>query len=138
MTRAEYVSDLTFYGAAIKMAKRASALAIAAAPHTQDGKGMSGKASAILLYTDDPRVAEVFLRETDLNHIARVSQIEGVCLAPSGVFPPSSHEAERPNSQSPRIAAMWFPASGDECHRCQLFYLDLADGLCSRCSETQS
>ena len=116
------------YGQVIRMVKRASSLAVASAP-----KGTSPKASAILVYTDDPTIAAMLSREQDLRHFARVSQIEGICFARDGQFPEGTHEAERPSPDAPRIAALWFPAQGDECPRCQLFHRELTDGLCARC-----
>jgi len=120
------------WGEVMRLARRASLLA--GEEQRRLGRISEQEDSSILLYTDDPTTAGLFLRCEDMSAICKVSSIEGVCIVMGEKFPPSAHEAERDDLEMPRVAAMWFPAPGVKCPRCRLFRRIEKDELCSKCT----
>lgn len=120
------------WGAVIKLARRASHLAMEDAVRAERIKDRLG--SAILLYTDDPTAATWLAASRDMADICGCSEIEGVAIVMGEHFPPSAFEAERADLGMPRIAALWFPATGNKCPRCRKCTADQQECLCERCA----
>jgi len=119
------------WGEIMRMARRASHLAIEDA--RRRGAITDPLQSAILLYTDDPSTAGLFLCNPDMAEICNASEIEGICIAGEG-FPAAAFEAARDDIQLPRVAAMWFPATGRKCPRCRKYTAREPADLCQRCA----
>lgn len=119
-------------GAILQMARRASHLAFDDAKRA--GICKNPMDAAMLIYTDCPCTSAWLSRFPDLPEICGVSQIEGVACGMGDLFPPSSFEAERPDPDMPRVAAMFFFAEGTKCPRCRKVVSDCdVNGLCPRC-----
>lgn len=62
--------------------------------------------------------------------------IEGVCIILGENFPPAAHEVPRDDREMPRVAAMWFPASGEKCSRCRNYTRQADLAVCAPCGNT--
>lgn len=127
------MSDISEWGAAMRLARRASLLA--GEEQRRLGRVTEQEDSSIMLYTDDPTTAGLFANNPDMAAMCKTSSIEGVCIVMGDKFPPAAHEAERDDPELPRVAAMWFPAHGDKCPRCRLFRWTEGE-VCKTCEKT--
>lgn len=120
------------WGAVMHMARRAAMLAV------EDGKRngvLSNPLNASIgLYTDDPTISALFSRQADMADICGVSQIEFSACVGTGPMPPAAFEAERPDDDAPRVAALLFKAAGGACPRCRKVAGLGEAGLCARCT----
>lgn len=123
------------WGGVMRMARRASTLA------TEDARKKKlitdPEESSILLYTDDPTTATWFSYTNsvgDLRAICKTSHIEGVTIMMGENFPPAAFEAERPDPEWPRVAAMFFRAPGTKCPRCRLWRNISPNPICDPCT----
>ena len=121
------------WGAVMRLARRASLLA--GEEQRRLGRVTEQEDSSIMLYTDDPTTAGLFVRNSDMAVVCKTSAIEGVCIVMGDKFPPAAHEAERDDTELPRVAAMWFPAPGNKCPRCRLFRWTEGE-VCNPCEKT--
>lgn len=123
-------------GALMRMVRRAAALAVE--EQRSCGRITDPLQSALALYTDDASAAAYFYAlhlQGDLASICKVSTIESICIVGQSGFPPHVHEADRPDDEYPRVAAMWLPATGEKCPRCWNYTVPAAGELCARCEE---
>jgi len=127
------IKSISEWGAVMRLARRAAQLA--GEEQRRLGRVTTQEDSSIMLYTDDPTTAGLFVRNSDIISICRTSALEGVCIVMGDKFPPAAHEAARPDPELPRVAAMWFPAPGDKCPRCRLFRRTEGE-VCKPCENT--
>lgn len=130
MNAPESISE---WGAVMRLARRAALLA--GEEQRRLGRVTEQEDSSIMLYTDDPTTAGLFSCNSDMAAMCKTSGIEGVCIVMGDKFPPAAHEAERDDPELPRVAAMWFPATGDKCPRCRLFRRTEGE-ICKTCERT--
>lgn len=120
-------------GAIMRLMRRASHLALNDAK--KNGLCKNPMDAAIMIYTDCPCTASWAATNDDLVHFCGVSQIEGVACVMGGNFPEYAFEAERDDKELPRVAAMFFHATGTKCLRCRMVCRSVnEDGLCNRCA----
>lgn len=119
-------------GQEFRLARRAAHLAIE--EQRKSGRIKNPLDSSIALYTDDPSTAGLFYLDGDMPQICGTSSIEFVAIVMGDDFPPSAHEAERDDTEPPRVAAMFFNAVGDECARCRKYVVRHDGVICDRCT----
>ena len=126
--------SISEWGAVMKLARASSMLALEDAKRK---KLISNPVDAsIMLFTDDPCTAGALHTCGYMEDILGVSQIERVAIVSGDKFPEASFEAQREDLEMPRIAAMFFHASGLKCPRCRKKYDVLTeDGICQRCDD---
>ena len=122
------------WGAVMRLARRASMLA--SEDMRKSGRITDPLDGSIMLYTDDPTTATWFAASDDMAAICKTSAIEGVAIVMGKDFSSDSFEAERQDLETPRIAALWFPASpGEKCPRCRNFTKPAAGDTCPKCED---
>lgn len=124
---------LAEWGTVMRLARRASMLA------TEDARKKKlitdPEDSAIMLYTDDPTTASWFAASQDTRAVCKTSHLEGVAILMGENFPPASFEAERTDTDMPRVAAMYFPAIGTKCPQCRLYRNATPAPICPACTD---
>lgn len=127
------MTAISEWGSVMRLARRACAMS------TEEQRRLNRISdpleSSVILYTDDPTTALIFSStdNRELSNICGVSHIEDICCVMGEKFPPAAHEAVRDDLDLPRIAALWFPATGEKCPRCRMYLRPPQSDLCKRC-----